>query len=107
MKIVEAHELWEEGKLSEALKLLNEIEDKDIDVLHDIGLINLELGEIEAASEIFNQLISEDSEFAGGFYGLAMCMDEIGDTEEALTYYLNTIMIDPEHVAEHEPIHSM
>lgn len=99
MKLVQAHELWEEGKLQEALKLLNEIEDKDIDVLHDIGLINLELGEIEVASEIFNDMISKDSEFAGGYYGLAMCMDEIGDTEEALTYYLKTIMIDPEHVA--------
>ncbi len=99
MKIEEAHVLWEEGKLAEALKVLSEVENKDVDTLQDIGLINLELGEIESASEIFNSLIQMDPDFAGGYYGLAICMDEIGDTEEALTYYLKTLMVDSRHTA--------
>lgn len=99
MKIEEAHELWEDGKLEDALKVLYEIDNPDIDILQDIGLIHLELFNIEEASEVFNDIITINPDFAGGYYGLAICMDEIGDTEEALTYYLKTIMIDPKHVS--------
>ncbi len=99
MKLIEAHELWEQGALEEALKLLKEIETPTIDVQQDIALIYLEMGEVETASTLFYKIIEEDQHFAGGYYGLGMCMDELGDTEEALSYYMKTVFADPEHTS--------
>ncbi len=99
MKLVEAHELWESGALIEALNLLQKIENPTIDVQQDIALIHLELGDVETASTLFYKIIEEDKYFAGGYYGLGMCMDELGDTEEALSYYMKAVFADPEHTS--------
>lgn len=90
----QAHELWENGKLDEALTMLRKCP-QTIDVIYDIGLILFELRKIEEALDAFKQCNELDIEFAGAYYGCAICYDELNDKQLAIKYYELSIAFDP------------
>lgn len=93
--IQEAHDLWDENRLEEALELLEEAQDYNFDLdlesINDMGLIYFELGKYDLSNETFIRLLEYDDEFYGAYLGIGMLKEKDGLIDEAIELYLESI----------------
>jgi tetratricopeptide (TPR) repeat protein/glycosyltransferase involved in cell wall biosynthesis len=94
----QAVELFEKGNYSaaeEILKKLLSTQENDFDVMHFLGVINLNLFKYEEAISYFSNVISLCENHPYAHYNLAFCYQQLKDYETAVGHYKKVIELQP------------
>lgn len=89
------------GQLQQAEQLYRqvlEVEPKNADALHLLGVIASQAGEYEAAVNLITQALEIKPNYADAHYNLGNVLDNQGRFEEAIDCYRRAIEVDPRYI---------
>ncbi len=95
-----ASEAHKKGDLKNALALYTEIlrvSPEDKDTLHKIGVIMLQTGQLNTASNVLEKLLGMDPQHIGGLEAMAELCDATKNYKASIGAYLKLITLKPEH----------
>lgn len=69
--------------------------DQDVELLLDMGLLYDEMGNYDAAKEMYEKVLQIDPKDARGYYSLAIAYDNEKNYIKAIKYYKKAIELDP------------
>lgn len=99
-KFNQAIELYNNNRLTEAKKILDELlaaDKKNIDVIYLHAIIDFKLGDIESAIVNFSLSSQMSPRHAESHYNLGLCYAKAGKTEAAIEHYKKAIELKPSH----------
>lgn len=100
-RAIEAHRA---GRLGEAEGIYRQIlarEPGNVDALHLLGVIALEMGKLDVAIELIGRAVAVKPEFAQGHYNLGNAFLKSGQAEKAAGAYRRAIELKPDFVKAH------
>ncbi len=89
-RIIEGYQHLLDGEIEEALEIFDEVLEEDRrrpKVWHGKGLVNLLLGDHDAAIQNFEKSISLEPDFKDALYEKGVALYEKGRSQEALEYW--------------------
>jgi predicted O-linked N-acetylglucosamine transferase (SPINDLY family) len=92
------------GRLREAAGLYREIlsiQPKNADVLHYLGVLELQAGHFEIAADFIQQALAVKPQFAQAFNNLGTAFKELGRFDQAVSAYRQAIVLKPASAPAH------
>lgn len=100
--MMEGIEAYNDGNYAEAIKNLEQAEEKGLDkqeisVLHSyLGMCYSDMGMTEIAIEYQEKALEEDPSDVQNYVGLAISYRLLGDYDKAMDYYMQGMEVDPD-----------
>lgn len=109
-KYAKAKFLQDNGKLHEAISYYTKIIEKDpqdADAIYNLASIYYGVDSMERAYRLFDISIKQNPSKPEAYFGKALCAEELGKTEEAISFYEQALNLNPDYKDAEEQLNKL